>query len=46
MKTIEKQFIAGLVITFMSSCSTTVYQSLRQTKPVMADGNSDEWSIL
>lgn len=45
MKTIKKQFIVGLIITFMSSCSTTVYQNLWQSKPVTADGNPVEWPI-
>lgn len=41
----KKQFIAGLIIIFMSSCSTTVYQSAWQSVLVSADGNSREWSI-
>jgi hypothetical protein len=41
----KKQFIAGLIITFMTSCSTTVYQNLWQSKPIEADGNSNEWSM-
>lgn len=41
----KKQFIAGLIITFMSSCSTTVYQSLWQSKSIEADGNLNEWSL-
>lgn len=45
MKTMKKLFIAGLIITIMSSCATIVYPGLWPSKPVKADGNSNEWSI-
>ena len=44
-KSIKIQIIAWqLMVIILSSCSTTVYQSLWQSKSVKADGNPEEWS--
>lgn len=45
MKKITRQISCFFVVLALTSCSSSMYQSTWQTKPVIADGNPTEWTL-
>ena len=45
MKTVTRITISFLFLLSIVSCSSTLYQANWQVKPVVADGNPNEWSL-
>lgn len=45
MKKANRILISFLFLLSIASCSSTLYQATWQAKPVVADGNPEEWSL-